>query len=296
MLKIQSATVKDLLIVTLAYIVAIAAALVYFVLAAEPSLLLRLFIADIIGTAVIFGFSLAFRNSSFYDPYWSVAPIVLVFGFWWDQDGAILVRELLVALFTFVWGIRLTWNWIYGWTGLSHEDWRYINLKKQSGALWWPLSFLGIHLFPTVVVFLGCLSLYPSLTTGTNNPGWIDVLAFIVTASAIWLETKADLELHQFRQKRKSRQEFLTAGVWGWCRHPNYLGEIGFWVGLCLFAYAAQGSTENNILAGPLAMILLFLFVSIPMIDKKLSQDKPGYVEHIQNSFALLPFSAGRAK
>ncbi len=287
---------KDLLIVTLAYMVAIAAALVYFMLTSETSLLLKLFIADVIGTAVIFVFSLTFKNSSFYDPYWSVAPMVLIFGYWSDQDGALLARQLLVALFSIIWGIRLTWNWAYGWTGLSHEDWRYINLKEQSGIFWWPLSFLGIHLFPTIVVFLGCLSLYPSLSNGTNNLGWIDALAFIVISSAIWLETKADLELHQFRRKREDKQEFLTTGVWGWCRHPNYLGEIGFWIGLCLFAYAAQGNTENNILAGPLAMILLFLFVSIPMIDKKLTQDKPGYEEHIKTSFALLPFSAGQAK
>lgn len=40
----------------------------------DGNLLLRSFIADIIATLVIFIFSRAFKNSSFYDAYWSVIP------------------------------------------------------------------------------------------------------------------------------------------------------------------------------------------------------------------------------
>ena len=35
-------------------------------------------IGDVVGTVVIFGFSRYHDNSSLYDPYWSVAPIVIV--------------------------------------------------------------------------------------------------------------------------------------------------------------------------------------------------------------------------
>ena len=31
--------------------------------------------ADVAATLVVFAFSVAFDNSSFYDPYWSVAPL-----------------------------------------------------------------------------------------------------------------------------------------------------------------------------------------------------------------------------
>lgn len=37
--------------------------------------------ADVVATLVVFGFSLAFDNSSFYDPYWSVAPVPLAIYF-----------------------------------------------------------------------------------------------------------------------------------------------------------------------------------------------------------------------
>ena len=42
---------------------------------------INLLIADTVATIVCFIFSLIFKNSSVYDPYWSVAPIVILIGF-----------------------------------------------------------------------------------------------------------------------------------------------------------------------------------------------------------------------
>ncbi len=276
--------------VAISYLLALLAACVAFSLLPGHSLLFRLFIADVLATVVIFTFSFLFRNSSFYDPYWSLAPIALAFTFLFHDEGAQPLRQTVVLILTIVWGVRLTGNWAYGWRGLAHEDWRYLELKAATGRFWWPVSFLGIHLFPTLIVFLGCLSMYPAVSAGGQPLNLIDALALLVTAAAVWLETRSDIELHRFRRLRKSEGEFLATGVWAWCRHPNYLGEIGFWTGLFLFGYAARGNTDDYISAGPLAMILLFLFVSIPMIDRKLVRDKPGYEDYRKTAFALLPF------
>ena len=54
-------------------------------------------------------------------------------------------------------------------------------------------------------------------------------------------------------------------------RHPNYLGEIGFWWGLWLFALAADPSWWWTVI-GPLAMVALFARVSIPMMDQRLRE------------------------
>ena len=40
-------------------------------------LLWQVALADLVATLVIFGFSVALNNSSLYDPYWSVAPMVM---------------------------------------------------------------------------------------------------------------------------------------------------------------------------------------------------------------------------
>jgi len=51
---------------------------------------------------------------------------------------------------------------------------------------------------------------------------------------------------------------------------------------------------DTLVIAGPLAMILLFTLITIPMIEKKLAADKPGYAEYQRQTPMLLPY--GRLK
>lgn len=250
-------------------------------------------VADGIAMVVVFGFSAGFRNSSFYDAYWSVAPPCLGLGWWWMLGQSLEPRAWMAITIVCCWAIRLTMNWAHGWTGLQHQDWRYGNLQRQLGALYWPVSFSGIHLMPTLLVFLGCLPLYFVVAAPSAPLNLLDGLAVGVAVAAIWIETQADLELHRFRRQRESARDVLTTGVWRWCRHPNYLGEIGFWLALALFAGAA-GVASVWAYAGVLAMLVLFEFISIPMIEKKLVEAKPEYRAYCQRTFRLLPFSALR--
>ena len=80
---------------------------------------------------------------------------------------------------------------------------------------------------------------------------------------------------------------FITTGVWAWCRHPNYLGEVGFWWGLFLFALAAGWGNWWTI-AGPAAMTILFVFISVPLMDRRMLR-RPGYAEYLNRVPALIP-------
>ncbi|MGD8416968.1 MAG: DUF1295 domain-containing protein [Pseudomonadales bacterium] len=251
--------------------------------------LLEVLVADVLATMVIFACSVAFGNSSFYDPYWSVAPPLIAACFLGSAGSADPGRQIIVMLVVVLWSIRLTANWAYGWRGLGHQDWRYEMLAERSGVLWWPLSFAGVHLFPTLVVLAGCLPLYPALTVGDQPLGTLDAIAAALGLASIWLELEADRALHRFRSRRASRAEVLHTGVWAWCRHPNYLGEIGFWVSLFLFGIAAWGGIYPGSWLGPACMLALFVLVSIPMIERKLEADKPGYGEYRRQTRMLVP-------
>lgn len=262
--------------------------------------------ADVAATLAIFGFSVAYRNSSFYDVYWSVAPLLIALYFvlrpeitgdaalrqWIGLEGGagagMHLRQALVLTLVAVWGCRLTWNWFRGWDGLAHEDWRYVDLQKRFGSVYWLVSFSGIHMAPTLWVFLGCLALYPALSAPSSGLGWLDGLALAITAGAIWLESRADIELVRYRAEAHPVDDFLRSGVWAWCRHPNYLGEMGFWWGLYLFGLAANPGWAWTIV-GPLAITLMFRFVSLPMIEDRMLERRPAYREHIEQSSLVLP-------
>lgn len=248
-------------------------------------------VADVLATAIVFGFSVAFDNSSVYDAYWSVAPMVIAPALAAIGSGDVARKAVVVAL-VFAWGARLTYNWARGWQGLGHEDWRYVELRRF-GRAYWVVSFVGLHMMPTALVFLGCLSLFPALVTGRAPLGPVDAAAFFVTAGAIALEAAADQQLRKFRLSNPPPGTILESGVWSWCRHPNYLGEIGVWWGLCLFALAADRAAWWTVV-GPLAITSLFAFVSVPLLDTRSLARRPGYAEHMARVPALFPWPRRR--
>ena len=96
-------------------------------------------------------------------------------------------RRWLAGIVYGAWGIRLTYNWARGWPGMHHVDWRYVpghsspqlfDSKKyelcvctsahncpfiginctfhRSPFMFWLVSLLAFHVFPTVEVFVVC--------------------------------------------------------------------------------------------------------------------------------------------
>jgi steroid 5-alpha reductase family enzyme len=243
--------------------------------------------ADVAATFAIFAWSVAHRNSSFYDAYWSVAPLPIALYWTAVGEGADGARVALVLAAIAVWGARLTWNWARGWRGLDHEDWRYVDLRSKTGRAYWLVSFFGLHLMPTFWVFGGLLPVYAAVGAPARPLGVLDGLAALVAAGAIALEAAADAQLHRFRAGTPAPGELLQSGLWAWSRHPNYLGEMGFWWGLWLFGVAAAPGLWWTI-AGPLAITLMFRFVSLPMIETRMRERRPAFAEWAGRSSLVL--------
>jgi steroid 5-alpha reductase family enzyme len=229
--------------------------------------------ADLAGTLVVFLFSLLHDNSSLYDPYWSVAPVPIATYWAWigRGEGASGPRQLLVLGLVCAWAGRLTANQLLRWRGLAHEDFRYVELRAKAGRAYWPLSLVGVHLMPTVWVFLGLLPVEVALARPGPPLHALDLVAAAVAGAAILVEAIADGQLRRFLAARTDPDAVLEAGLWAWCRHPNYLGEVSFWWGLFLFGLAAD-ATRAWTGAGALAITLLFLLVSVPWMDRRMAR------------------------
>lgn len=252
--------------------------------------IIKMFIVDVIATVLVFVASFLFRNSSIYDPYWSVFPIFAAF-YWFIEVGSAgneLKNIILLALVT-LWGIRLTLNWARGWKGMIHQDWRYSKLEKDQGNMYWLVSFSGIHLFPTIVVFLGLIPLYYIFLDPTSI-GIIDIVAIMITLSAIIIETIADEQLKNFLRSNKG---IMKKGIWSWSRHPNYFGEILFWFGLWLFLSDPLTGDNYWKMSGVIAMIFLFNVISIPMMEKR-QIVKEGYKQYQKQVSKLIPLPTGK--
>jgi len=249
--------------------------------------------ADIAATIVIFAFSLWLDNSSVYDPYWSVAPAVIAPAWIVSMGGGGLsFRQCALLLLVLAWAARLTGNWLRRWRGLSDEDWRYADYRHL-GAGYWPVSFLGFHLMPTIIVFVACMPMSFAFSLTGRPLGLLDAAAFIITGAAIVIESAADQQLRRFLTSPRVPGDILDTGLWALSRHPNYFGEVLYWWGIWLFGIAAQPSAWWTV-AGPLAVTALFAGISVPMMDRRMLSRHPGYAKHITRRPGLIPWPTRR--
>ena len=114
--------------------------------------------------------------------------------------------------------------------GLHHGDWRYADLYAQAPMPKWLISLLGIHVFRRSRSSSAGLALAPALAFGRAPVGFLDGIALLVTGGAILLRNhrrRADARV----RAHEETGAIMDRGLWAWSRHPNYLGELGFWWG-----------------------------------------------------------------
>ena len=277
---------RDLVLVALAYAAALVVALAVGWALRDRHPILVAAAADLAATLVVFGFSVGHDNSSLYDPYWSVIPLPVAI--YWAAVGEPGLRQVLLLVLVALWGARLTANWAARWRGIRDEDFRYQEIRGRTGRFYWPASFVSIHLLPTIWVFLGLLPLYPALVRPSPMTA-LGFVALMVTAAAIAIETIADRQLRAFLRSRRDPEAVLDKGLWGYCRHPNYLGEVLFWWGLYLYGLAAEPAWAWSAV-GPLSITLLFVFISVPWMDRRLLLRHPAWAQSMKSLPALLPW------
>jgi steroid 5-alpha reductase family enzyme len=269
------------------YVVAVGLAWVGFELAPCPPHW-AVFAGLLLSVAATFAAALHTGNGSVFDAWWSVLPPVAAL---WltglSEHADLTARQVAVHTVVWFWAVRLTANWARGWTGLDHEDWRYVDMVEKWPLPAWLVRLVPVMLIPAVFVAAGCLPLYPALALGDVGFGFLDALALAVGLGATSLELVADEQMRVFAA-RKQPGEVMQEGLWRWSRHPNYLGEILFWVSLWIFALsAAPGWWWTGI--GALAILGLFVFASIPLLDDRSRERRPAFEEYAARTPALIP-------
>ena len=234
----------------------------------------------IFATLIIFMFSNIHKNSSIYDPFWHVAPIPIVF--YTADQSTLPVMELYLVLSAFLfWSLRLTYNWYLNWTNLDHEDFRYIDLKNNNRFLAFINDLFGIHLIPTLIVNASLYPIYIALTSDSLSN--LVYVGFILIIVAVTVQYISDDQMRKFRKDDNNFGKTMKYGLWKYSRHPNYFGEVSFWFGIYLFALAS-GETSIFLLACPMLMLALFVFISCPMMDNRSLKKRSDYREYMKKT------------
>lgn len=126
-----------------------------------------------------------------------------------------------------------------------------------------------------------------SFTAGTNPiplgiAGAIGVLLFLLGS---WMNSYAEYARHRWKQHPENRGRLYTLGLFRYSRHPNYLGDLISFSGLCLIS----GRWVTVIV--PLIMLSGFVFANIPILDAHL-HDHYGeaFDKYAERTRKLIPF------
>jgi steroid 5-alpha reductase family enzyme len=201
------------------------------------------------------------------------------------QDTISVHGWLLLAAIA-AWSIRLGFviarrRWREG-----HEDPRYQTLRRSWGAAFWWKSLFVVFLLQAFVQWLVVTGPISGLSGQAQTVSAIGWLGILVSVLGLGLESVADNQLDRFKQAAKPGS-LMTTGLRGIVRHPNYTGEMIFWIGIALVVI--DSGSWFGVISPALICLFLTKVSGSPMLDERLSETRPGYGAYKASVPAFFP-------
>ncbi|WVR04467.1 hypothetical protein IAU60_001470 [Kwoniella sp. DSM 27419] len=161
------------------------------------------------------------------------------------------------------------------------SDTRFDDIRSHffKFAGFWVGQILWVWVVSLPVVILNSPAV--SSPTRSGDPSFgkaTDIVGIILFAIGFFWEAVSDVQKHRFKSSKPPKGTPCTKGLWYFCRHPPYFGEIVIHWGLWLVCLAptvngalpqSARSAQYGAIVSPIFTILLLLFLSgIPTAEK----------------------------
>jgi len=170
--------------------------------------------------------------------------------------------------------------------GMRENFFSFLRFWVLQAIVAWIVSF-------SVILLMSSPSASPSASP-LGNFSIVSLIGAVLALLGLLVESIADNEKRAFSLNPKNKGKWIEEGLWKYSRHPNYLGEIAFWVGIYIFSFPNLSQKDALIaLASPIVISLLLLFASgIPILEKR-ADEKWGknkkYLEYKKRVPVLAP-------
>ncbi|MEM7126981.1 MAG: DUF1295 domain-containing protein [Chloroflexota bacterium] len=173
-------------------------------------------------------------------------------------------RSYLVAILVIIWAVRLG-SFLYRRVRQAGKDGRFDELKPY----FW--TFLNVWTLQALwVTFTAAAGLAVLTTANRQALGPFALIGLLLWGIGITIEVIADIQKSRFRANPANKEQFIQTGLWRYSRHPNYLGEIILWVGICIIALPILQGWQWVALISPVFVTLLLTRVSgIPLLEQR---------------------------
>lgn len=224
----------------------------------------------------------------------------------YEVAGASVAQRVTLAAFGALWVVLAWWLLTGGgveavghWFGF---DWRAGDFIRRIflGAAF---SIYYVRILFTEFVFLKrgvswsevltiapwvlCIYVFLAIEGARNASrfGAATAMGVVLFFVGSWMNSYAEYARYVWKQRPESRGRLYTLGLFRYSRHPNYLGDLISFSGLCMMA----GAWITAVI--PLLMLAGFIFVNIPALDAHL-REKYGaeFDAYARRTAKLIPF------
>ena len=202
-----------------------------------------------------------------------------------------LWRRWLVAVLVLVWGARLALHLLRRGKGAG-EDPRYAEILGDGGLR---VAVRKVYVVQGLAI---CLISLPILAAAHSDvavtwPVWVGVG---VWAAGLVVEAVGDAQLAAYKRD-PGRGPVMDRGLWGWTRHPNYVGDAGLWWGIWLVGGAASGWLPALVtVLSPLVMTHFLRNVTGARLLERSMSSRPGWDEYAARVPLFVPRPPRRSR
>lgn len=206
-----------------------------------------------------------------------------------SSNNNLQLRSIVAIILVLIWALRLG-IFLFVRVLKAGEDRRFREVKQNFSKflVWWSVSALWVF-----------LTAANALTMIINNVSFTDDFYFYFGLS-LWLigfsfEAIADEQKRRFKSDKKNKDAFISTGLWGISRHPNYFGEILLWVGMAVIALPTLIGWQYVTLISPIFIYFLLTRVSgVNLLEDRANQKWGGteeYESYVKKTPVLIPFT-----
>lgn len=139
----------------------------------------------------------------------------------------------------------------------------------------------------TIAPWLLCIDILLAVTGGTNRRplGVTGIVGLTLFAAGSWMNSYSEYARRRWKQRPENQGRLYTQGLFTFTRHPNYLGDLLSFSGICFIS----GAWITALI--PVMMLGGFVFVNIPVLDSHLhGKYGASFDEYAKRTRKLIPF------
>lgn len=184
-------------------------------------------------------------------------------------------------------------NFTRSYENKFEEDYRHRSARRRGGKYWSFRCLLDVFLLYSLLSLIIGSSSYAVVASPVSWQSSLQGIGVVIAILGFIIQGVADFQLTAFKRGSYDKEvgppmlPTLKSGLWRFSRHPNYLGEVIFWVGIAMTSsFTAFGAAA---FVSPLIIFLWLRFESATAQDISLQKRHSDYPEYAGRINIIVP-------